>query len=294
MAGPFHHRLFGLNVLSDLECPELPPGTGTTDVVVRLAPPWTDTAAGLEARPGRVVWRVPRAGRFVVEDGNAISIEAHEGVDEDTLRLLLLGTPVGALLHQRRVLPLQGAAVCRDGRSVLLIGAAGAGKSSVAAALRRHGWRLQSDDICAVRLEGGVAVCEPGVPRRRLWPDTLIALGDDPDAHPRLRPDLEVRHVSVGDSDFHDGAAPITSVVLIAPGRAAVPELTPIEGTRGMVLLRHHTFRANLPVALGVHPSQFSTIARVATQARLWRLQRPRSGGSPADVADVLAAQLTT
>jgi hypothetical protein len=298
MPSPWRYRVFGLAVVSDLQCPELPPHSGeeAIDVVVRVRRPSREPAgvpaAGFEASPGRFDLRVPRVGRFLVEQGREISIEPDAAADGDTLRVVLLGTVMGALLHQRQVLPLQGAAICRGDRSILLIGPSGAGKSSIAAALLRHGWCLQSDDVAAVRLEAGVAVSEAGLRRQAMWPDMLTELGENPEAHSRLRPGLEVRSVRVSEMNFHERRAPIAAVVLIAPGRSSNTLLTPIDGTRRMVVLRHYTFRGNLPGPLGVHLSLFTTAARVAAQAQHWRLQRPRAGGSPAVLADMLAGTL--
>ena len=57
--------------------------------------------------------------------------------------------------------PLHGSAVVRGEEAVLMIGPAGAGKSTLAAALEGHGYRFLSDDACAIAEDGSVL---PGPP----------------------------------------------------------------------------------------------------------------------------------
>lgn len=292
------YRAFGLTFASEIHCPELRAAEGPADVTVHLARPANQSAngarpaSGFDAVPGLFDLRVPRVGRFVVARGRSITIEPDPAADEDTLRLFLFGTAVGALLHQRELLPLHGSAVFKDGRTLLVLGASGAGKSSLAAALGRHGWRLQSDDVSVVRLEHGQAWCDPAFPRRKMWPDMLKQLGDDPKAHAPVRPGLEKRSQIVDAAQFHDAPAPVGGIVVLRPSRALTPTLTPLAGPARMACLKHQTFRANLRTPLDVHVPHFAIIARLAEQARVWRLQRPRSSGSPVALAEVLAPAL--
>jgi serine kinase of HPr protein (carbohydrate metabolism regulator) len=57
---------------------------------------------------------------------------------------------------------MHAAGVVVDGRAVLLMGSAGAGKSSLAAALLRAGGRLLSDDAVALQLREGRLIAHAG------------------------------------------------------------------------------------------------------------------------------------
>lgn len=288
------YRAFGLIIASELCCPELPCAEGPADVEVRVAGSADAVGAparvpiGFEAAPGHFELRVPRVGRFVVQDGATITITPDAGADDESLRLFLLGSAFGALLHQRGSLPLHGAAIWQDGRSVLILGTSGAGKSSLAAALGRHGWRLQSDDVSAVNLRGGRAECEPGFPRQKMWPDMLRQLGDDADRYGAVRAGLEKRSVPIDAAAFHDQPGVIGAVVVLGSYRGKTPVLARVDGPMRMALLKRLTFRANLRAPLEMHRAQFEIIGRLAGQAPVWRLQRPRSGGSPVALAETL------
>jgi hypothetical protein len=80
----------------------------------------------------------------------------------------LIGIGMGLLLHRRGVLCLHGSALSINGRTIALLGESGAGKSTAAAALVRAGAVLISDDVVALRQEGGEFVVESGSTSLRL------------------------------------------------------------------------------------------------------------------------------
>ena len=48
----------------------------------------------------------PKVGRYRIEAGNRITVESEPGVPERNVRLFLLGSAFGVLLHQRGLLPV--------------------------------------------------------------------------------------------------------------------------------------------------------------------------------------------
>lgn len=294
----FVYRAFGLTLASELRCPELLPAHGNADVVVRIranadglggAP---QPLAGFDAGPGRFELGIPRVGRFVVQRGERIDITPEPAADEESLRLFLLGTAMGALLHQRATLPLHGSAIEKNGRSVLIVGVSGAGKSTLAAALAQRGWSVQSDDISVVTVRDGRAECEPGFPTQKMWPDVLQMLGEDATRFAAVRIGLEKRSVPLDRSTFRDSPSVIAAVVAVTPHRGTAPVLTEILGPRRMALLKRLTFREHLRTPLQMNLAQFEIIARLAGQARVWRLHRPRSGASPGELAEFVEREL--
>ena len=110
------------------------------------------------------------AGRYAVRGGCEIFYDPAEGASARNVRLYLLGSAFGALLHQRGILPLHANAVALDGQVHAFLGHPGAGKATLAAAFHDRGYRLLSDDVCAVRLDAQDRPwVEPGMPRLRLW-----------------------------------------------------------------------------------------------------------------------------
>ena len=93
---------------------------------------------------------IDQVARYLVSGGCEITVEPHPAADAKDVRLFLLGSAMGALLHQRGVWPLHGSAVAIQHGAVLFVGAKGSGKSTLAGAFHQRGFQVLSDDVCAV------------------------------------------------------------------------------------------------------------------------------------------------
>lgn len=164
--------------------PELAEVSGPADVVVRFgATPEAlagahEVSPGVTAAPGIMLIDSP-AARFLVSQGREIVVEAYKDAAAKDVRLFLLGSALGAICHQRALLPLHANAVVVDGRAVAFAGPSGAGKSTLAAYFHRRGLPVLCDDVCVVTFDAeGGALAWPGVGRIKLWRDALEAFGE--------------------------------------------------------------------------------------------------------------------
>jgi hypothetical protein len=181
---------YGLHIHSELECPELPPyaaGTGNPDVTIHLLPASPDALEFLEngeyeVQPGSFRLMMPGVGLYRVEGGRRIFITPLPGVPPEGLRLFLLGSVMGALLYQRGLFPLHGSAVETRWGAMIFVGVQGAGKSTLAAEFLRQGYRLLSDDVCAVAATPEGLQVLPALAQFRLCADAYERLGAPPEA----------------------------------------------------------------------------------------------------------------
>ncbi|MBA3666256.1 MAG: hypothetical protein H0W65_00835 [Sphingomonas sp.] len=176
------YRLFGLTLRSDLPLPELVRVDGVVDPDVRVV-----LADSSMPQSGRGLgFAVEGVARFEVIGGSTIIVAVDPDSAPRNVRLYLLGSAMGMLLHQRQLLPLHANAIEIDGKAYAFLGASGAGKSTLAAAFQDRGYRVLADDVCVIRFEdNGRAMVAPGMPRLRLWRDSLEASGRDASAYPR-------------------------------------------------------------------------------------------------------------
>jgi hypothetical protein len=90
----------------------------------------------------------------------------------------LIAEPVMRTIFRLRGIPsLHAAALTRDGRTILIVGDKGAGKSTLSAGLVRNGWTLLSDDLSRVERIGGRWCAHAGYNQLKLRLDTMAALG---------------------------------------------------------------------------------------------------------------------
>lgn len=181
----FDYSVFDLHVRSSLELPELFPASGvaTPDVTIELGSIPMVTQGeddGLNHVDGALVLVIPEVGRYKIEAGTRITVESEPGVPERNVRLFLLGSAFGVLLHQRGLLPLHANAIEIGGRAVAFMGPPGAGKSTLAAWFHDRGLKVIADDVCVISFgSDGRPYAAPGVPRLRLWADALQLTGRD-------------------------------------------------------------------------------------------------------------------
>ncbi|NIO13431.1 MAG: serine/threonine protein kinase, partial [Gammaproteobacteria bacterium] len=83
---------------------------------------------------------------------------------------------LGFVLRLRGVLSLHASVIDINGEAVGFMGAAGAGKSTLAAAFAKKGFAVMSDDILALKPGDSAPFAQPGYPRLRLWPDSAVVL----------------------------------------------------------------------------------------------------------------------
>lgn len=141
----------------------------------------------------------------------------------------LLGPVLGLVLRLRGVPSLHASAVAMDGVAVALVGAAGTGKSTTAAALAERGHALVADDVLALRTEGERVLAQPAYPHLRLWPDVVPALLGPGAELPPLTPNWDKRGLRL-DQAFHPHPLPLGAVYVLC-GREAgrnAPRLEPM------------------------------------------------------------------
>ena len=184
------YRLFGLTIASDIDLPELfETEIGLSDVVFRrgtVAPLGHDAADGVAQVDGGVIVEIPEVARFFIRSGSEIIVDAENCADPRSVRVFLLGTASGVLIHQRGLLPLHANAIELGSGAVAFSGESGAGKSTLAAWFHDRGARIVADDVCVIGLgEGGEALAMPGLPRFRLWREALERSGRSVNDHAR-------------------------------------------------------------------------------------------------------------
>ena len=187
---PLHaYWAYGLRIHAELDCPELPPHsqkTGSPDVTIHLLPAIPTASETVEkhsyeVHPGVFRLGVPGVARYRVEEGCRIFIEPLLDAPIEKVRLFLFGSVMGALLYQRGLFPLHGSAVETPWGAMIFVGAQGAGKSTLAAQFHRKGYRLLSDDVCAVATTAEGLLILPALAKFRLCADAFERLGAPPE-----------------------------------------------------------------------------------------------------------------
>lgn len=245
--------LFGLRVASQLPLPGFaaaPPGEVDVTVAIGPVPALGQSLAVPDADTLQL--EIEGVGRYRILRGREIVIDPAAGASERNLRVFLLGSAFGALLHQRGMLPLHANAVEISGRAIAFVGRSGAGKSTLAAWFHDRGYKVLCDDVCAVAMNAdGRPLAFPGVPRLRLWRDALERSGREPGRH-------ELSFDGQDKFDLLTGAEPdarprllAACYVLADPDTAAAPGIEPLDRIDALEALTAHTYRGGFARRMG-------------------------------------------
>ena len=218
--------------------------------------------------------RIPGVARFLLTAGNEIAFEAEPGADAGDIPIFILGTAFGILLHQREQIVLHASAVRVNGKAVLFCGPSGAGKSTLAAALSRRGYRLITDDFCAVTVtEAGTPVVHPDGRQLKLWAQAIEKLDLEESRGERVRSRLEKFYVDPGEA--HVEALPLGAVYALREARPPlVPGIERPNVADAAVLLRRNAYRPRLVARLNQKVLYFHAAATIANNAGIFHLTR--------------------
>ena len=115
-------------------------------------------------------------GHFYASNGNYIQISPADKVNQESIELYLNGSVYGAILHQRKVLPLHGSCFVYEGKGIMICGESGAGKSSLTASFSINGGKFLTDDVTPLLFQNGMPFILPLSDRIKLWEDSLKQL----------------------------------------------------------------------------------------------------------------------
>lgn len=282
---PFIHKAYGLRIRSDLELPELKSlqpdeGRSLAEVSVRLGilpnlDPLACPRFDLHTWANETSLRlsIPEVGSFLVRNGNEILIEPAPGIDEDSLRVFLVGSAFGALLMQRGLLVLHGNAIRVANHAMICCGDSGVGKSTLAAGFMLRDYAVLADDVVPVSSD---AYAIPGVRRIKLWRDAAERLGISTASLHRVSPDIDKLHLPLkGQEDVTP--LKIRWIYFLNSGPVNQVKIDPIDGLERFQPLHDNTYRLPFVDGLKLRGKHLAQCAQLASQVHLARVTRPEA-----------------
>ena len=303
----YFYQAYQVTIRADFPIPEFlpavpPVGDGDSDarpdVVIRYGavPTTLEGATGkgvlYQATSNRFLLAMDDVARYLVQDGNEIIVEPAPAALDTDVRVFLLGSCFGALLHQRGLLVLHAGAVHTARGAVLLTGPSGSGKSTLMGELLRRGHTMMVDDVCAVVLDpAGTPLVLPGYPRTRLWADAAEKLEQNIGSMVRTRPAMEKYERQVPEQ-YWDQPAPLHRIYLLTAILRDQLTLEPEPRIHTFRIMLHNTYRQRFLDGLQMRAAHFDLITAVARQAGVTRVERPTQPFRLQELADLIERDL--
>jgi hypothetical protein len=299
----YHYEAYHCRIDSELEFPELietgsAEGCSSPDIHIctGVVPDALENPTGkgvlYQASANQFLLNMDGVARYLVQNGNEIIVQpAPESLAGD-VRVFLLGSCIGALLHQRGVLVLHAGAVYTDRGAVLFTGPSGVGKSTLLGEFLRRGYRMMVDDVCAVVVDAaGTPLVLPGYPRTRLWTDAAHRLEQDITGLERTRPGMEKYERQV-PAQFWDQPATLHHIYLLTSSNRDELKLEAEPRIRTFSIVLHNTYRRQFLDGLEMRAPHFGLVSAVAKASGVTRVVRPSYPFRLVELADLIEQDL--
>ncbi|MCM3783258.1 aldolase [Neobacillus mesonae] len=292
---------FGLTIQSELLLPELTDivvsDSTNIDVIIRLGDlsslcyDWNLTEQNFQARGEQFLFRIPEVGTFHVVQGRSVTVMPYDLRELSRVRLYLLGTCMGVVMLQRKILPLHGSAVAVEGQAYAFVGESGAGKSTLSAAFINRGYKLLSDDVIAVKSDQSVPIVSPAYPQQKLNALSLDLLSMQSSGYYVIKD--EWKYAVPRRVDFSQEDIPLGGVFELVHSAETQVHLNSVSPFQGIHLLQTHTYRLPLIRRLQMMQWHFNKVSQIAGQIHLYRLQRPMNQITVEELVDTVLQKIT-
>ena len=200
---------------------------------------------------------------FRYGDGSAIDVDHRArpariraaiapGQTLEDLTAYLYGPVLGYLLRARGQLALHASCIRIAEGAVLLAGAAGAGKSTTAAALASRGHAVLSDDLTALSLDADAPVAWPAFDHLRLWPTSTPLVLDGATPLERITPTWDKRRFPLDGAAFVDAPCPVRAIMVLRErrdaARVSVRAMTPAHAVVSLATLTSANYLLDTPM----------------------------------------------
>jgi hypothetical protein len=268
--------------------PELFPGTGSAQISIRRGP----CLVPVRIPDGLLSFSFSFDGvaRYCVFRGEEILVDPLPQADESSVRLFLLSTGMGALLHQRNIPLIHGSAIGTSKGAVIFAGPSGSGKSTLAAAFFKRGCKVLADEISAIRMSESVSVL-PGQSSLMLWKDVLAKLSIDSSSLIPVRPHLE-KYLFPLAASYQSLPLPLRKIYLLETSNGTNCSLVPLRGTEKLGALTSNLYRPRIILDMGLEGPAYSQIVELAARIEVVRLIRPICRFRVEELVDFLGRDL--
>jgi hypothetical protein len=209
---------------------------------------------------------------------------------EDTATYLL-GPVMGFVLLLRGLVCLHASAIVVDDAAIALVGPAGAGKSTTAAALSARGYGVLAEDVVTLDDRGDRFLVRPAYPCIRLWPASAATLYGSRSALPPLTPNWDKCYLDLTQQSgqFELEPRPLAAIYLLGERSEdqRAPFVESVDRVGGLMSLIANTYGTKL-IDKHMRAREFELLSRLLAHVPLRRVTPHTDAGRLSGLCDLL------
>lgn len=282
----FSYLVYGLKILSDIECSELVAldelQEHEYDVLIEVHPVSSEIHERIEEgwyssyRNESMWFHIPQVATYWMQDGNYILIELCHGSDLQMAKQYLLGSCLGMIMLQRNMIAIHGGTIVFDGKGVIFTGDRGAGKSTITSALRLKGYPFVADDVSSIEV-GQRHFIHPGFPQQKLCQDAMHQLGYNLDDFKTLMGDTQMKYLIPAHESFVYHKVPLHGIVeLKVVDDIQEIQMELLKGQEKLMTIYRNIYRIEMKRFEGMNPEYFKKCVEIAKEIPVYRILRPK------------------
>jgi hypothetical protein len=193
---------------------------------------------------------------------------------------------MGFVMLLRGVVCLHASAVAIGNEAIALLGPAGSGKSTTAAAFAERGYSILAEDVVTLDDREDHFLVRPGYPCIRLWPASVKALYGSDTHLPKLTPNWDKCYLDLSQG-FQTEPLRLAAIYLLGERRddPAAPFVETLDRSKGLMSLVANTYASKL-MDRRMRAREFELLTRVLNNVPLRRVT-PHS--DPARIPELCA-----
>lgn len=220
--------------------------------------------------------QVKGVGSFYAADGHTVLYRPEANASWESVALFLNGSVYGAILHQRQLMPLHGSCFSYNGRSIMLSGESGAGKSSLTVTFCRNGATFLTDDVTPVTLKDNTPFLFARSDRVKLWDSSMKQLDIAGETrYPLVVQDGKYYYpMDPAKSEEHE----LHMVMVVELAKTKAVRSRRLTGTEAFQMLRNQVYRWEYLVAMPQTEAYYmKQLALMTEKVALYHVVRPES-----------------
>src|SRR5215216_3185395 len=296
-----HYRcsIYGLGVIANNTIPGVPPSTIVSEDVrisfgslpafleeVSATQIETSYVADYKSECGEPALRVFRVldgkyyrfcyadeTEFVVDKaGTEVWAAWREPLTLEDTSTYLLGPVMGFVMLLRGVVCFHASAVAIGNEAIALLGPAGSGKSTTAAAFSDRGYSILAEDVVTLDDRVDHFLVRPAYPCIRLWPASVKELYGSETQLPKLTPNWDKRRLDLSER-FQGQPLPLAAIYLLGERSddPAAPFVELLDMSEGLMSLVANTYATKL-MDKQMRAREFDLLTRVLNNVPLRRV----------------------